>query len=77
MVFFRSHVFKTFFKIFFLVVTLGLFHGLAVLPAMLSIVGPKPHQESTLVRPYEESTLEERMPMKEETKKTKHDVNDT
>ena len=37
----RSHVFSSFFKIFFLVVTFGLFHGLIVLPVLLSFMGPK------------------------------------
>ena len=36
----KSHVFSTFFKIFFLVVTFGLFQGLVVLPVLLSILGP-------------------------------------
>ena len=36
----RSHVFSVFFKIFFLVVTFGLFQGLVVLPVLLSIFGP-------------------------------------
>ena len=36
----RSHVFMSFFKIFFLVVSFGLFHGLVVLPVVLSFVGP-------------------------------------
>ena len=36
----RSHVFSSFFKIFFLVVTFGLFHGLIFLPVILSLVGP-------------------------------------
>ena len=36
----KSHVFGTFFKIFFLVVTFGLFQGLVVLPVLLSILGP-------------------------------------
>ena len=34
-----SHVFISFFKIFFLVVTFGLWHGLATLPVLLSIFG--------------------------------------
>ena len=40
-----SHVFLVFFKIFFLVVILGLYFGLAVLPVILSLIGPKfmPH----------------------------------
>ena len=33
-------LFSSFFKIFFLVVSFGLFQGLAVLPVLLSIVGP-------------------------------------
>ena len=31
----QSYVFKSFFKIFFLVVLFGLFHGLAFLPVVL------------------------------------------
>ena len=33
-------MFSVFFKIFFLVVTFGLFQGLVVLPVLLSIFGP-------------------------------------
>ena len=33
-------VFISFFKIFFLVVTFGLFHGLIFLPVVLSLIGP-------------------------------------
>lgn len=36
-----SYVFKTFFKIFLLVVVFGLFHGIVLLPVILSLVGPK------------------------------------
>jgi Niemann-Pick C1 protein len=32
-----------FFKIFFIVVACGLFHGLVFLPVMLSLIGPKAH----------------------------------
>ncbi|CAL8090383.1 unnamed protein product [Orchesella dallaii] len=39
----KSHVFLTFFKIFFLVVVYGLFHGLVFLPVLLSIMGPAPY----------------------------------
>lgn len=35
-----SHVFKIFFKIFFLIVVLGLYHGLVFLPVVLSLIGP-------------------------------------
>jgi len=37
----KSHVFATFFKVFFLVVLFGLYNGLFVLPVALSFVGPK------------------------------------
>ena len=36
----RSHVFLSFFKIFFLVVMFGLYQGLVVLPVVLSLFGP-------------------------------------
>ncbi|TRY61923.1 hypothetical protein TCAL_16258 [Tigriopus californicus] len=36
----NSHVFDTFFKVFFLVVVFGLFNGLAFLPTLLSLIGP-------------------------------------
>ncbi|XP_071523040.1 patched domain-containing protein 3-like isoform X2 [Panulirus ornatus] len=38
-----SHVFVTFFKIFFAVVLYGLFHGLVFLPVLLSLLGPAPY----------------------------------
>ena len=38
----KSHVFSSFFKIFFLVVTFGLYHGLVFLPVLLSLFGPSP-----------------------------------
>ena len=50
----KSYVFKTFFKIFFLVVTFGVFHGLVFLPVTLSLVGPQPHKqpEQNKVEPF-------------------------
>merc|ERR1712062_640602 len=36
----QSYIFKSFFKIFFLVVLFGLFHGLVFLPVVLRICGP-------------------------------------
>ena len=36
----KSFVFKVFFKIFFLVVVFGLYHGLVFLPVILSFIGP-------------------------------------
>ncbi|XP_071954155.1 patched domain-containing protein 3-like [Antedon mediterranea] len=38
-----SYVFRTFFKIFLLVVIFGLFHGLVLLPVLLSWFGPEPY----------------------------------
>ena len=38
----KSFVFKVFFKIFFLVVVFGLYHGLVFLPVVLSFLGPPP-----------------------------------
>ena len=54
----KSYVFISFFKVgasvmnqttfnfqvFFLVITLGLFHGLVLLPVLLSIVQPQPYR---------------------------------
>lgn len=39
LIFSASHVFLTFFKVFFLTVTFGLFHGLIFLPVVLSWIG--------------------------------------
>uniref|UniRef100_A0A0K2U8Y5 SSD domain-containing protein n=1 Tax=Lepeophtheirus salmonis TaxID=72036 RepID=A0A0K2U8Y5_LEPSM len=45
-----SHVFITFFKVFFLVVTFGLFHGLVFLPVILSLIGPISYGSDTVDR---------------------------
>lgn len=39
----ESYVFFTFFKVFFLVVVFGMFHGLVFLPVILSLLGPAPY----------------------------------
>lgn len=39
LLFSASHVFQTFFKVFFLTVTFGLFHGIIFLPVVLSWIG--------------------------------------
>ncbi|XP_077288110.1 NPC intracellular cholesterol transporter 1-like [Arctopsyche grandis] len=40
----EAYVFKTFFKIFLLVIVFGIFNGLVFLPVVLSLIGPKPLQ---------------------------------
>jgi len=44
----KSHVFQTFFKVFFLVVLFGLYNGLFVLPVMLSLLGPKAYANESV-----------------------------
>lgn len=39
----EAYTYRTFFKIFLLVILLGLFHGLVLLPVILSLVGPAPY----------------------------------
>lgn len=43
----NSYVFSTFFKVFFLVVIFGLFHGLVYLPVVLSWIGPSPYDSAS------------------------------
>ncbi|XP_045465991.1 patched domain-containing protein 3-like isoform X1 [Harmonia axyridis] len=40
-----AYIFQTFFKIFFLVISFGLYHGVIVMPIILSIVGPPPYSK--------------------------------
>lgn len=37
----EAYVFRTFFKIFFLVISFGVWHGLFLLPVILSSIGPR------------------------------------
>ena len=37
----KAYVFQIFFKIFFMVISFGLWHGLMLLPVILSTVGPR------------------------------------
>lgn len=46
LVFSKSYVSMTFFKVFFCVVFYGLFHGLCYLPVILSCIGPTPYNSS-------------------------------
>ena len=49
-----SHVFSVFFKIFLLVVMFGLFHGLILLPVVLSLIGPATY--TNVAKPKVETT---------------------
>ena len=44
-----SHVFSVFFRIFLLVIIFGLFHGLILLPVLLSFIGPASYDNATPV----------------------------
>ncbi|XP_045128749.1 protein patched homolog 2-like [Portunus trituberculatus] len=44
----ESHVFESFFKIFFGVFMFGVFHGLVFLPVLLSLIGPAPYNTSSV-----------------------------
>ncbi|GAB1610711.1 patched domain-containing protein 3-like isoform X1, partial [Argonauta hians] len=44
-----TYPFKTFFKVFFLVITFGLFHGLIFLPVILSLYAPPPYPSAKTV----------------------------
>lgn len=41
----KTYIFKSFFKIFFLVIIFGLFHGIVFLPVILSLIGPKAYKK--------------------------------
>ena len=43
LIFSKSYVFKSFFKIFSLIVGFGLYNGLLSMPVILSVIGPPPH----------------------------------
>ena len=73
----KSHVFLTFFKVFFLVVVFGLYNGLFVLPVVLSLIGPTsyktnqdtgdtgdktPSEEEEPLKPIIKKNVEEQLP---------------
>ncbi|KAK9892442.1 hypothetical protein WA026_019895 [Henosepilachna vigintioctopunctata] len=39
----EAYTFQAFFKIFFLVISFGLYHGVIVMPVILSMIGPNPY----------------------------------
>lgn len=41
----EAYTYRSFFRIFFLVIVFGLFHGVVLLPVILSVVGPRPYNK--------------------------------
>ena len=56
----KSQTFLAFFKVFFLVVSFGLFHGLIFLPVVLSLIGPKSQHLDIADEPEEQPTWAEK-----------------
>lgn len=52
----RSYVFQTFFKMFSMIVLLGLWHGLVALPVALALVGSRPFSYSVAQEPSKPKT---------------------
>ncbi|KAJ3640245.1 hypothetical protein Zmor_003554 [Zophobas morio] len=46
----EAYIFQSFFKIFLLVILFGLFHGVVLLPVILSLIGPKPYNIGDIVQ---------------------------
>ncbi|XP_044763216.1 protein patched homolog 1-like [Coccinella septempunctata] len=61
-----AYIFQAFFKIFFLVISFGLYHGVIVMPVILSIVGPQPY--SNLHKKKHQVAMEEMKCMKPNTR---------
>ncbi|XP_066977842.1 LOW QUALITY PROTEIN: patched domain-containing protein 3-like [Macrobrachium rosenbergii] len=53
-----SHVFLTFFKVFFAVSLYGLYHGLIFLPVILSLIGPAPYPTALASSPVRDAIQE-------------------
>ena len=56
----KSQTFLAFFKVFFLVVSFGLFHGLIFLPVVLSLIGPKSQHLDIADEPEDQPTWAEK-----------------
>ena len=54
----NSHVFETFFKIFFLVIMFALYNGLVILPIILSHIGPETEEMNNLQKSNVDVKLE-------------------
>ncbi|GJP66613.1 hypothetical protein CLOP_g23528 [Closterium sp. NIES-67] len=57
----KSFVFQTFFKMFSMIVVLGLWHGLCTLPVVLSLIGPPPFETSEEAHQLRQGTASARV----------------
>ena len=57
LVFSRAYVFQSFLKIFFLVIVFGLWHGLLLLPVILSTIGPQSIHKEVKIQDRELQTI--------------------
>lgn len=53
----QAYTYRSFFRIFFLVIAFGLFHGVVLLPVILSVVGPRPYKKVEK-QPFKETEME-------------------
>lgn len=53
----QAYTYRSFFRIFFLVIAFGLFHGVVLLPVILSVVGPRPYKKVDKM-PLKETEME-------------------
>ena len=67
----RSHIFVSFFKIFFMICVFGLFHGLVLLPVVLATIGP---QDAEMVGM--KMTSEEREALKQNRRNRREEISD-
>ncbi|KAL3271630.1 hypothetical protein HHI36_022104 [Cryptolaemus montrouzieri] len=63
----EAYTFQAFFKIFFLVIMFGLYHGVIVMPIILSVIGPEPYL-NLHKKPLNEAEMEETKCMKSNMK---------
>eukprot|EP00127_Corallochytrium_limacisporum_P003234 Clim_evm83s147 gene=Clim_evmTU83s147 len=65
-----SYIFEVFFKSFFLTVVLGLFQGLVVLPAVLSLIGPASYGDNMTLEQLEDMEPKQRASVQKRKKKS-------
>lgn len=57
----RSYIFRVFFKMFVLIIGLGMFHGLIVVPELLSLLGPRGFFNSHHEKEQEETLIQQKV----------------